>query len=110
MPLEFVKSKREKPKLKHEGYLYCLLREKDGLKTCRWDKRQCKAIAPTFEDNVLTTKEYLHKPDIKHSEQLKILEKMKKVANEQPRKILQDATALVTRECAVALPKYKSLA
>ena len=26
------------------------------------------------------------------------------------RKIVQDATATVTRECAVALPKYKSLA
>ena len=32
MVLEFVKSQRGKPKLKHEGYLYCLLREKDGLK------------------------------------------------------------------------------
>ena len=30
--LEFVKSQREKPKLKHEGYLYCLLREKKWIK------------------------------------------------------------------------------
>ena len=45
MVLEFVKSQRGKPKLKHEGYLYCLLREKDGLKTWRCDKRQCKAMA-----------------------------------------------------------------
>ena len=50
MVLEFVKSQRGKPKLKHEGYLYCLLREKDGLKTWRCEKRQCKAIATTFEE------------------------------------------------------------
>ena len=85
MVLEFAKSQRGKPKLKHEGYLYCLLREKDGLKTWRCDKRQCKAIATTFEDNVFTTREHLHEPDMKHSEQLKVLEKMK-------------------------IPKYKSLA
>ena len=53
MVLEFVKSQRGKPKLKHEVYLCCLLREKDGLKTWRCDKRQCKAIGTTFEDNVL---------------------------------------------------------
>ena len=87
-----------KPKLKHEGYLYCLLREKDGLKTWRCDKRQCKAIATTFEDNVFTTREHLHEPDMKHSEQLKVLEKMKEKAansNEQPRKIVQDTTATI---------------
>ena len=113
MVLEFVKSQRGKPKLKHEGYLYCLLREKDGLKTWRCDKRQCKAIATTFEDNVFTTREHLHEPDMKHSEQLKVLETMKEKAansNEQPRKIVQDTTATITSECAVALPKYKSLA
>ena len=95
MVLEFVKSQRGKPKLKHKGYLYCLLREKDGLKTWRCDKRQCKAIATTFEDNVFTTRENLHEPDMKHSEQLKVLEKMKEKAansNEQPRKIVQDTT------------------
>ena len=80
MVLEFVKSQWTKPKLKHEGYLYCLLREKDGLKTWRWDKRQCKAIATTFNDNVLTTREHLHEPDMKQSEQLKVLEKMKEKA------------------------------
>ena len=101
MVLEFVKSQRGKPKLKHEGYLYCLLREKDGLKTRRCDKRQCKTIATTFEDNVFTTREHLHEPDKKHSEQLKVLEKMKKKAansNEQPRKIVQDTTATITRK------------
>ena len=76
MVSEFVKSQRGKPRLKHEGYLYCFLREKDGLKTRRCDKRQCKAIATTFEDNVFTTREHLHEPDSKHSEQLKVLEKM----------------------------------
>ena len=30
-------------------------------------------------------------------------------SNEQPRKTVQDGTATVTRECAVALPEYKSL-
>ena len=113
MVLEFVKSQRGKPKLKHQGYLYCLLREKDGLKTWRCDKRQRKAIATTFEDNVLPTREDLHEADTKHLEQLKVLEKMKEKAansNEQPRKIVQDATATITRECAVALPKYKNLA
>ena len=99
MVLEFVKSQRGKPKLKHEGYLYCLLRKKDGLKTWRCDKRQCKAIATTFEDNVFTTREHLHEPDMKHSEQVKVLEKMKEKAansNEQPRKIVQDTTATIT--------------
>ena len=113
MILEFVKSQRGKPKLKHEGYLYCLLREKDAIKTWRCDKRQCKAIATKFEDNVFTTREHLHEPDMKQSEQLKSLEKMKAKAansNEQPRKIVQDTTATITRERAVALPKYKSLA
>ena len=113
MVLEFVKSQRGKPKLKHEVYLYCLLREKDGLETWRCDKRQCKAIATTFADNFFTTSEHLHEPDMKHSEQLKVLEKMEGKAatsNEQPRKIVQDTTATNTRECAVALPKYKSLA
>ena len=50
---------------------------------------------------------------MKHSEQLRVLDKMKEKAvnsNEQPRKIVQDTTATITRECAVALPKYKSLA
>ena len=113
MVLEFVKNQRGKPKLKHEGYLYCLLREKDGLKTWRSDKRQCKAITTKFEDNVFTTTEHLHEPDMNHSEQLKVLEKMKEKAansNEQPRKIVQDTTATFTRECAVALPKNRSLA
>ena len=113
MVLEFVKSQRGKPKLKHEGYLYCLLLEKDGLKTWRCEKRQCKAIATTFEENVFTTREHLHEPDMKHSEQLKVLEKMKENAansKEKPRKIVQDTTATNTSECAVALPKYKSLA
>ena len=113
MVLEFVKSQRGKPKLKHEGYLYCLLREKDGLKTWRCEKRQCKPIATTFEENVFTTREHLHEPDMKYSEQLKVLEKMKEKAansNEQPRKIVQDTTATITSDCAVALPKYKSLA
>ena len=77
MALEFVKSQRGKSKLKHEGYLYCLLREKDGLKTWRCDKRQGKAIARTFEDNVFTTREHLHESDMKRSEQLNVLEKMK---------------------------------
>ena len=97
-----------KPKLKHEGYLYCLLREKDELKTWRCDKRQCKTIATTFEDNVFTTREHLHERDVKHSEQLNVLEKMKGKAansNERPRKIVQDTTATITRDCAVALPK-----
>ena len=83
-------SLRGKPKLKHEGYLYCLLFEKDGLKTWRCDKRQYKTIATTFEDNVFTT-EHSHEPDMKHSEQLMVLEKMKEKAatfNEQPRKIV----------------------
>ena len=113
MVLEFVKSQRGKPKLKHEVYLYCLLREKEGFKTWSCDKRQYKAIATTFEDNVFTTRDHLHKPDMKHSEQLKVLEKMEEKAatsNEQPRKIVQDTTATNTRECAVALPKCKSLA
>ena len=111
MVLEFVKSQRGKPKLRHEGYSYCLLRKKDGLKTWRCDKRQCKAIATTFEDNVFTTREHLPEPDMKHSEQLKILEKMKEKAansNEQPGKIVQDTTALITRECAVALPNARA--
>ena len=50
---------------------------------------------------------------MKHSEQLKVLEKMEEKAansNEQPRKIVQDTTATITRECALALPKCKSLA
>ena len=113
MVLEFVKSQRGKLRLKHEVYLYCLLREKEGLKTWSCDKRQCKAIATTFEDNVFTTREHLHEPDMKHSEQLKVLEKMEEKAatsNEQPRKIVQDTTATNTRECAVALSKCKSLA
>ena len=94
MVLEFVKSQRGKPKLKHEGYLYCLLRKKDGLKSGDATKDSCKAIATTFEDNVFTTREHLHEPDMKLSEeQLKVLEKMKEKAansNEQPRKIFQD--------------------
>ena len=56
---------------------------------------------------------HLHEPDMKQSEQLKVSEKMKEKAansNKQPRKIVQDTTATITRECAVALPKYKSLA
>ena len=113
MVLEIVKTQQGKPKLKHEGYLYCLLRGKDGLKTWSCDKRQCKAIATTFEDNVFTTREHLHQPDMKHSEQLQVLEKIKeKAANstEQPRKIVQDTTATITREFAVALPKFKNLA
>ena len=96
MVLEFVKIQRGKPRLMHEVYLYCLLREKDGLKTWRCDKRQCKAIATTFEDNVFITREHLHEPDMKHSEQLKVLEKMEEKAatsNEQPRKTVQDTTA-----------------
>ena len=76
--LEFVKIQRGKPKLKHEGYLYCLLREKHGLKTRRCDKRHCKAIATTFEDNVFTTREHLLEPDMKHSEQLKVLKRWKR--------------------------------
>ena len=77
MVLEFVESQRGKPKLNPEGYLCCLLREKDGLKTWRCDKRQrqCKAIATTFEDNVFTTREHLHEPDMKHLEQLKVFGK-----------------------------------
>ena len=66
-----------------------------------------------FEENVFTTREHLHEPDMKHSEQLKVLEKMEEKAansNEQPRKIVQDTTATITRECALALPKCKSLA
>ena len=113
MVLEFVKSQQGKPRLKHEVDLYCLLREKEGLKTWSCDKRQCKAIATTFEDNVFTTREHLHEPDMKHSEELKVLEKMEEKAatsNEQPRKIVQDTTATITRECAVALLKCKSLA
>ena len=113
MVLEFVKSQRGKLRLKHEVYLYCLLREKEGLKTWSCDKRQCKAIATTFEDNVFTTREHLHEPYMKHSEQLKVLEKMEEKAatsNEQPRKIVEDTTATITRECAVALSKCKSLA
>ena len=113
MVLEFVKSYRRKPKLKLEGYLYCLLRKKEALKTWRCDKTQCKAIATTFKDNVFTAREHLHEPDMKHSEQLKVLEKMKEKAansNEQPRKIVQDTTTTITCECAVVLPKYKSLA
>ena len=109
---EFVKSQRGKPKLKHQGYFYCLLREKDGIKTWRCDKRQCRAIATTFEDNVLTTREHLHEPDMKHSDQLNVSEKIKEKAansNTQPRNIVQDTTATFTRECAVAMPKYKSL-
>ena len=101
MVLEFVKSQRGKPKLKHEGYLYCLLRENDRLKTWRCDKIQCKAIATTFEGNVFTTREHLHEPDMKHSEQLKVLKKMKEMAadsNEQPIKIVQYTTATITRE------------
>ena len=31
-------------------------------------------------------------------------------SNEQPRKMVQDTTATITRGCAVALPTYKSLA
>ena len=107
MVLEFVKIQRGKPRLMHEVYLYCLLREKEGLKTWRCDKRQCKAIATTFEDNVFTTREHLHEPDMK---QLKVLEKTEEKAatsNEQPRKIVQDTTATITRECAVAVPKCK---
>ena len=109
----FKSRQKSTGKIQTEGYLYCLLRKKDALKTCRCDKRQCKAIATTFEDNVFTTKEHLHEPDMKHSEQLKVLEKMKEKtanSNEQPRKIVQDTTATITREYAVALPKYKSLA
>ena len=109
MALEFVKKQRGKPKLKLESYLYCLLREKHGLKTWRCDKRQCKAIATTFE----TTKEHLHKPDMKHLEQLKVLEKMKVRAansNEQPTNFLHDTTATITPDCAVPSPKLKSLA
>ena len=105
MVLEFLKSQRGKPKLKHEGYLYCMLREKDGLKTWRCDKIQSKAIATTFEDNVFLSREHLHEPDVKHSEQLKVLEEMKEKAansNVQPRKIVQDTTATTTREFAVA--------
>ena len=30
-------------------------------------------------------------------------------SNEQPRKFVQDAAATITRECAMALPKYKSV-
>ena len=95
MVLEF-KSQRGKPRLKHEVYLYCLLGEKEGLKTWSCDKRQCKAIATTFEDNVFTTREDLNEPDLEHSEQLKVLKKMEEKAatsNEQPRKIVQDTTA-----------------
>ena len=113
MVLEFVKSQRGKPKLKHESYLYCILREKDGLKTWRCEKRQCKAIATTFEENVFTTREHLQEPDMKHSEQRKVLEKMKEKAansNVQPRKTVQETTATITSKCAMALPKYKSLA
>ena len=86
MPLEFVKSQPRKPKLNHEGSLYCLLCEKYGLKKWRCDKRQRKAIATTFEDHVFTTRKHLHEPDMKHSDQLKVLEKMKEEAensNEQ---------------------------
>ena len=79
----------------------------------RCDKRQCKAIATTLKDNVFTTREHLHEPDMKHSEQLKVLEKMKEKAaksNEQPRKVVQDTTATITLDFTEALPKYKSLA
>ena len=113
MPLELAKSKRRKPKLKHEGYLYCLLGKKDALKKWRCAKRQCNAIATTFGDNVSTTKEHLDEPHMKHSEQLKVLEMKKEKAansNGQPRKIVQDTTATITRKCAVELPKYKNLA
>ena len=72
MPLEFVESQRGKPKLKHEGHLYCLLREKDRLKTSRCDKKQCKANATIFEGNVFTTREHLHEPDVNHSEQMEV--------------------------------------
>ena len=79
MVLEFDKSQRGKPKLKHEGYLYCLLREKDGIKAWRCDKRQRKAIETAFED-VCTTRKQMHEPDMKHSEQLMVLENMKERA------------------------------
>ena len=71
----------------------------------RCDKRQCKAIAATFEDNVFTTENHLHEPDMKYLEQLKVLEKIREDANtnKQPRKFLQDTTATITRECAVDL-------
>ena len=58
-------------------------------------------------------KRALTRTSIKHLEQLKVLENMKKKAadsNEQWRKVDQDTTATITRECAVALPKYKNLA
>ena len=89
------------------------LHEKERLKTWRCGKKQCKAIAITFKENVFTTRESLHRPDVKHSEQLKVLEMMEEKAansNEQPRKFLQDATTTITCECAVELPNYKSLA
>ena len=56
-----------------DGYFYCLLREKYGLKTWSYDKKQCKAIATAFENNVLKTREHLHEPDMKHLEQLNVL-------------------------------------
>ena len=54
----------------------------------------------------------VHEPDIKHSEQSNVFEKMKEKTektNEQSIKIVLAATTTVTRECAVVLPKYKSL-
>ena len=48
---------------------------------------------------------------MKHSEELKVLEKMKEKAansNEQPRKIVQDTTATIISECAVALPNTRA--
>ena len=44
MPLEFVKSQQGKPNLKHEGNLYCLLRENDELKAWGCDKNSVKPL------------------------------------------------------------------
>ena len=44
MPLEFVKSQQGKANLKHEGNLYCLLRENDELKAWGCDKNSVKPL------------------------------------------------------------------
>ena len=51
--------------------------------------------------------------DMQHLEQLNVLENLKEKAsnsNKQPMKIVEDTTTTITRECPVALLKYKSLA
>ena len=54
------------------------------------NKKQCRPIGKTFEDNVFTAQKQLHEPDMKHAGATKVIEKVEEKvtnSNKQPSKV-----------------------